>query len=246
MGFDWQQWTIIATIAAPLIVIALGTLGRLTIHVILAWRAADWWNHVLNRAHDRNQKMFEEETKMLDQAQDIALALPDRPSDADLTYLAYQEMTRMRARIEQIRIEEQARHDAVSSRSQFSDFRIVWQWLRYRNEPNATLDTGTTTRFMSDQEPTEMRGPGHNTTPTQSSPVATSKSPTSHRGSLPDPANLPQTSSVARVPIMTPATFVEEELLRRLNLLEVLASQRDRGILTPEEFAEQKAKLLNG
>ena len=226
--------------------IALSNLARFTIHAILAWRAADWWNRVLVSTHDRNHKVFEEEVERLDQARDVVLPIPVRPPDTDLLFLIYQETMRLRARIEQTRIEEHARHDALTSRSQFSDSQIVMEWLRNRNKPNVSLDTGTTRSFISNPEAGQKSGsdpdPGHNA-PNR---AAQTDSPPAHVGLSLSAAIQKSSSQVAGIPIMTPATFAEEEFLRGANLLEVLASQRGGGLLTPEEFAQQKAKLLNG
>ena len=239
IGWDDRLWAI----AVPLIILAVDAARRAAIHLLLSWKAAAWWNQVVMNTHDKKHHEFENEQRQLDERQDAALVAlhpqPMRHSDSPtITYIA-QELTRLRQRLDVMRIEDHARYEAESARSQFSDFRIVWLWLRSCGNPKVKLDGGTTRRFMerADLDAQAQARVGTGTAPPGPAgsvggiPGAPTAPP-----SAPSPAIAVTTQGVVLLP--PPTVLITEQLER-------LAALRERGALTPDEFAKLKALLLD-
>lgn len=232
IGWDDRLWAI----AAPLIILAVDAVRRAVIHLLLSWKAAAWWNQVVQNTHDKKHEEFENEQRQLDERQDAALAAlypqPMRHSDSPtVTYIA-QELTRLRQRLDVMRIEDHARYEAETARSQFSDFRIVWLWLRSCGNPKVKLDGGTTRRFMeqADLETHAQTRVGAGTAPPSSAGSA------GEIPGTPSPAVTVTTQGMIVLP--APTVLITEQL-------EHLAVLRERGVLTQEEFAKLKAVLLD-
>lgn len=235
IGWDDRLWAI----AVPLIILAVDAARRAAIHLLLSWKAAAWWNQVVMNTHDKKHAEFENEQRQLDERQDAAFAAlhpqPMRHSDSPIfTYIA-QELTRLRQRLDVMRIEDHARYEAESARSQFSDFRIVWLWLRSRRNPKVKLDGGTTRRFMerADLEAHTPTGVGTGTAPTGSAgaPAEIPGAPTA-----PSPVIAVTTQGMNVLP--APTVLITEQFERLMAL-------RERGALTADEFAKLKALLLD-
>lgn len=239
IGWDDRLWAI----AVPLIILAVDAARRAAIHLLLSWKAAAWWNQVVMNTHDKKHAEFENEQRQLDAQQDAALAAlhpqPMRHNDSPIfTYVA-QELTRLRQRLDVMRIEDHARYEAESARSQFSDFRIVWLWLRSCGNPKVKLDGGTTRRFM-ERADLEARAP---------TGVGTSSAPTGPAGSLgeiPGAPTVPPSAPPSAVAVTTQGMIVLPALTVLITeQLERLAALRERDALTPDEFAKLKALLLD-
>ena len=242
LGWDDRLWTI----AGPLIIVAIGIVSRTLVNLALTWKAAKWWNEVVRNTHDAFHDDFEREQRELDARQGAALAALSSSTvrtkgDPAISYIAL-ELTRMRQRLEVMRIEDHARYGASSARSQFSDLEIVWLWLRHRGNPKAKLDQGTKRRFMASASQTPSVGPAGevgaappnspgagNETPIQRAQPTSAQAPQPH-------ATAPQVPSVM---VLSAPTMLITEQLERLTAL------RERGVLTPEEFAKLKAVLLD-
>lgn len=238
-GWDDRLWAI----AVPLIILAVDAVRRAAIYLLLSWKAAAWWNQVVKNTHDKKHDEAESEQRQLDERQDAALAAlhpqPMRHSGSpEITYIA-QELTRLRARLDVMRIEGHARYDAETARSQFSDFRIVWLWLRNRGNPKVRLDGGTVRRFMerADSEAHPPTRGGSDTAPPDSAESVgeISGTPTAPT-SAPSPATTVTTQGMIVLP--APTVLITEQLER-------LVALREHGVLTPEEFAKLKAVLLD-
>lgn len=233
IGWDDRLWAI----AVPLIILAVDAARRAVIHLLLSWKAAAWWNQVVMNSHDKKHDEFEREQARLDAIQDAGFTALDPPDDAKVLVYIAQELTRMRQRLDVMRIEDHARYEATSSRSQFSDLRIVWLWLRTCGNPNVTLDGGTTRRFMerADVEARAQTRDGSGTDPTEGSAGEIS-------GTSTTPPNVPPTAiavpAQSMIVLPAPTVLITEQLER-------LVALRERGALTPEEFAKMKAVLLD-
>ena len=236
MQLDWEYWML--SFAIPFSVVALAIVMRLIVFMLLSWRAGDWWNRVLENRHDENLKSFQDELRRLDEQQD-AWFQGERSGkpDALLEYIA-SELTRARQRLEVMRIERQAQYDAETARTRFSDFQIVWLWLRHRGNPAGRLDGGTTRPLM---DPNDLRD--RSLDPTRSTPPGPSvdSSDSGERdlhGNVRAVARHPSMHVPAQA-VVTPPIFVITDLLERLALLQA------QGALTPDEFAKLKALLLD-
>lgn len=239
IGWDDRLWAI----AVPLIILAVDAARRAAIHLLLSWKAAAWWNQVVMNTHDKKHDEAENEQRQLDERLDAALAALHPESlrhsgSPTVTYIA-QELTRLRQRLDVMRIEDHARYDAETARSQFSDFRIVWLWLRNRGNPKVRLDGGTARRFMerADLEARAQTRVGTGTAPLDSAgSVGEIPSRPTAPPSAPSPAIAMTTQGMIVLP--APTVLITEQL-------EHLAVLRERGVLTPEEFAKLKAVLLD-
>ena len=202
--------------------------------------AGKWFNRVMEGTHDRNLQEIREENLRLDKEQDEtfrALA-PQGVETSPLMFYISQELTRMRQRLDGMRIEQLAQYDVTSIRSQFSDFRVVWEWVRSCGNTSVKFDGGSTRRL------TESEGAQREGTSRSFAGILQAMQAGPPTGSPPQPsspAGLQQTHPANPqivVALTPPPTAQITEQLERLGAL------LESGLLTREEFDRLKEKLL--
>ena len=235
MQLGWEYWML--SFAIPLSVTALAIVARLVVFAFLSWRAADWWNRVLENRHDDNLERFRAEQRKLDERQD-ALFQHARTDEPDIVMYIASELTRMRQRLDVMRIEQQAQFDADAARARFSDFQIVWLWFRHRRNLAGRLDGGTTRPLMDPEEMSESLHPPDEFGPPK--PPAGDVGAGEHwqRGGGAKAAHPPSMPVPPQVVTLPPIVVITDQLER-------LAGLSQRGFLTAEEYAKLKATLLD-
>lgn len=242
MEADWKTWVL--PTAVPLIIIAVGLVGRFLLHVVVTGRPHKWFNQAVENTHNKRLEEARSELERLDRQQDdVFFAAAGQGSDiAQLLFYIAQELTRIRSRLDVMRIEQWAQYDTSSIRAQFSDLQVIWSWVRECGNPNAVFDIGTKVPLMDLQGERSPSGSGEGANgPTSSSAAPGPRSPfgPSAPDLMPTTGAPPSQSPQIAVVMAPPPTAQVTEQLERLGAL------LDRGLLTNEEFLALKSRLFS-